>query len=75
MFAVSVAAFQFWEQSELKSSLNETMDKSAFYKFRPEAEKLQGCVFIMIEMLKIRRSTNILNMRPEMVKEYFNQKP
>ena len=34
--AIPVAAFQFWLQAEFKALLKATMDKAAFYKFRPE---------------------------------------
>ena len=45
-----VAAFQSCGQQELKFLLNETMDKSAFYKFSPVKEKMQGIFEILIEM-------------------------
>ena len=54
--------------------LNEIMEKSVFYKLSPGEEKTQGIMYILIEMLKIRRSINILNMHPEKVDEYFKQK-
>ena len=44
------------------------MDKSAFYKFKPEEEKMQGIVYLLIEMFKIRRCINMLNMHPEFAK-------
>ena len=50
------------------------MDKSSCYKFNLEEEKMQGIVYLLIEMFKIRRSINKLNMHPEMAIEYFNQK-
>ena len=39
---IPAAAFRFWEQQDFKELLNEVMDKSAFYKFCPEEEKMQG---------------------------------
>ena len=44
---------------------NVITDKSAFYKFSPGEEKTQGIAYLLIEMFKIRRSINILNMHPE----------
>ena len=50
------------------------MDKSAFYKFSPGEGKSQGIVYLLIEMFKIRRSINILNMHPEKADEYLKHK-
>ena len=50
------------------------MDKSAFFKFSPEEEKMQGIVYLLMEMFKIRRQINILNMQPEIASVFFNQK-
>ena len=54
--------------------LKEIMDKSAFYKFKPNEERMQGIAHLLIEMFKIRRSINILNMYPEIEDEYFQVK-
>ena len=54
--------------------LTEIMDKSAFYGFSREEEKSQGITYLLIKMLKIRRSINALNMHPEMAEEFFNVK-
>ena len=50
------------------------MDKSAFFKFKPEEEKVQGIGYLLLEMYKIRRQINILNMQVEIVSKFFNQK-
>ena len=50
------------------------MDKSAFFKFSPEEEKMQGIGYLLLEMFKIRRQINLLNMQPEIASEFFNQK-
>ena len=50
------------------------MDKSAFYKFKPEEERTQGIAHLLIEMFKIRRKINMLNMYPEIADEYFQVK-
>jgi len=71
---IPIAAFKFWEQQDFKELLNEVMDKSAFYKFKPEEEKMQGIGFLFLEMFKIRRQINILNRQPEMAIKFFNQK-
>ena len=34
------AAFKFWERQDFKELLIEVMDKSAFFKFKPEEEKM-----------------------------------
>ena len=47
------------------------MDKSAFFKFNPEEETIQGIVYILIEIFKIR---SMLNLHPKITNEYFNQK-
>ena len=39
---IPVAAFRFWEQQDFKELLSVVMDKSAFFKFCPEEEKMQG---------------------------------
>jgi len=39
-----IAAFKFWEQHDFKELLNEAMDKSAFFKFKPEEERCKGSV-------------------------------
>ena len=39
---IPVEAFRFWEQRDFKELLMEVMDKSAFFKFSPEEEKMQG---------------------------------
>ena len=69
-----VAAFRFWEQQDFKELLNEVMDKSAFYKFCPEEEKTQEISYLLLEMFKIRRHVNVLNMQPEVASKIFNQK-
>ena len=46
------AAFKFWEQQDFKELLNEVMDKSAFFKFKPEEEKVQGIGYLFLEMFK-----------------------
>ena len=71
---IPVSAFQFWEQTDFRSMLTEIMDKSAFYGFNREEEKTQGIAYLLIEMFKIRRSINALNMHPEMAAEFFNVK-
>ena len=63
--SIPVAAFQFWEQKDFSEMLKEIMDKSAFYKFCHEVEKSQGIAYLLLEMFKIRRIINILNMHPE----------
>ena len=50
------------------------MEKSVFFKFSPEEEKMQGIGYVLLEMFKIRRQINILNMHPEIASEFFNQK-
>ena len=50
------------------------MEKYTFNKFNPGEGKTQGIVYLLIEMFKIRRNSNTLNMHPEMAKEYFKQK-
>jgi hypothetical protein len=72
--SIPVAAFQFWEQQNFREMLNGIMDKSAFYKFSPGEGKTQGIEYLLIEMFKIRRSINILNMHPEKADEYFKHK-
>ena len=59
---IPVEAFQFWEQQDFKELLMEVMDKSAFFKFSPEEEKMQGIGYLLLEMFKIRRQINILNI-------------
>ena len=54
--------------------LNEILDKSAFYEFNREEEKTQGIAYLLIEMFKIRRSINILDLHPEVADEYFKLK-
>ena len=62
---IPIVAFQFWEQNHFNTMLKEIMDKSAFYKFKPKEERMQGIAHLLIEMFKIRRSINMLNMYPE----------
>ena len=50
------------------------MDKGAFFKFSPDKEKIQGIGFLLLEMFKIRRRINTLNMQPEITSEFFSQK-
>ena len=69
-----IAAFKFWEQQDFKELLNEVMDKSAFFKFKPEEEKMQGIGYLFLEMFKIRRQITLLNMQPEIASIFFNQK-
>jgi len=69
-----IAAFKFWEQQDFKELLNEVMDKSTFFKFKPEEEKVQGIGYLLLEMYKIRRQINILNMQPNIASKFFNQK-
>ena len=71
---IPVEAFQFWEQKDFNTMLKEIMDKSAFYKFKPEEERMQGIAYLLIEMFKLRRSINTLNMHPEIADEYFQVK-
>ena len=68
------AAFKFWEQQDFKELLNEVMDKSAIFKFKPEEEKMQGIGYLFLEMFKIRRQITLLNMQPEIASIFFNQK-
>ena len=68
------AAFKFWKQQDFKELVNKVMDKSAFYKFKPEEEKMQGIGYLFLEMYKIRRQINILNMIPEIASFFLNQK-
>ena len=58
-------AFRFWEQQDFKELLNEVMDKSAFFKFSPDEEKMQGISYLLLKMFKIRRHISMLNMQPE----------
>jgi len=69
-----VAAFRFWEQQDFKELLNEVMDKSAFFKFSPEEEKVQGISYLLIEMFKIRRQINLFNRQPDIASKFFDQK-
>ena len=71
---IPVEAFRFWERRDFKDLLNEVMDKSAFFKFSPEEEKMQGISHLLLEMLKIRRQINVLSMQPEIASIFFNQK-
>ena len=50
------------------------MDKSVFFKFNPEEEKEQGIASLLLEMFKIRRQINVLNMQLEISSKFFNQK-
>ena len=50
------------------------MDKSAFYKFSPGEEKMQGIAYLLIEMVKIRTRFNVLKMHPEKADENFKHK-
>ena len=68
------AAFRFWEQQDFKELLNEVMDKSAFFKFKPEEEKVQGIGYLFLEMFKIRRQITVLNVQPETASMFFSQK-
>ena len=68
------AAFKFWEQQDFKELLNEVMDKSSFFKFKPEEEKVQGISYLFLEMVKIRRQSNLLNMQLEIASIFFDQK-
>ena len=72
--SIPVAAFQFWEQKDFSEMLKEIMDKSAFYKFCHEGENSQGIAYLLLEMFKIRRIINILNMHPEKAEEFFKFK-
>ena len=47
---IPVAAFRFWEQQDCKELLNDVMDKSVFFKFSPEEEKVQGKGYLLLEM-------------------------
>ena len=69
-----IEAFRFWEQQDFKEILMKGMDKSVFFKFSPKEEKVQGIGYLLLEMFKIRRQINILNMQPEIASEFFNQK-
>ena len=71
---IPVEAFRFWEQKDFKELLTEVMDKSAFFKINPEEEKDQGIAYLFLEMFKIRRQINVLNMQPEVASKFFNQK-
>ena len=57
--AISVASFEFCDQADFKDLLTKEWKKSAFYKFRPEAERNQGIALILLEMFKIRRSIKV----------------
>ena len=72
--SIPVAVFQFWEQKDFGEMLKEVMDKSAFYKFCHEEEKSQGIAYLLLEMFKIRRTINILNMHPNKSEEFFKFK-
>ena len=72
--SIAVAAFQFWEHQDFRELLNEIMDKSVFYKFSTGEEKTQGIVYLLIEMFKIRRSINTLNIHPEKADAYLRLK-
>jgi hypothetical protein len=50
------------------------MDKSAFFKFCPEEEKMRGIGYLLLEMFQIRRHINVLNMQPEIASIFFNKK-
>ena len=71
---IPVAAFRFWEQQDFKELLNEVMDKSAFFKFSPDEEKMQGIGYLLLEMFKIRRHIHMLKMQLEIASEFFSQK-
>ena len=71
---IPVEAFRFWEQRDFKELLMEVMDKSAFFKFSPEEEKMQGISYLLLEMFKIRRQINVLSMQPEIASIFFDQK-
>ena len=71
---IPVEAFRFWEQRDFKELLTEVMDKSAFFKINPEEEKDQGFAYLFLEMFKIRRQINVLNMQPELASRFLNQK-
>ena len=71
---IPVEAFRFWEQRDFKELLTEVMDKSAFFKINPEEEKYQGIACLFLEMFKIRRQINVLNIQPELASRCFNQK-
>ena len=70
----SNSSFSILGAKRLQSDVNEIMDKSAFYKFSPGEGKTKGIVDLLMEMLKIRRSINILNMHPEKADEYSKLK-
>ena len=71
---IPVEAFRFWEQKDFKELLMEVIDNSAFFKSNPEEEKEQGIAYLLLEMFKIRRQINVLNMQPETASKFFNQK-
>jgi hypothetical protein len=50
---IRVAAFRFWEQQDFKELLNEEIDKSAFFKFSPEEEKMQEIGHLLLKIFKI----------------------
>ena len=71
---ILVEAFRFWEQQDFKELLTEVMNKSAFFKSSPEEEKHQGIAYLFLEMFKIRRQINVLNMQQEVASKFYNQK-
>ena len=49
---IPTAAFRFWEQQDFKELLKEAMDKSAFFKFSPEEDKVQGIGYLLLKCSK-----------------------
>ena len=50
-------------KKDLKALLFETMDKTVFYKLKPEEEVNQGIAYLLLEMFKLQRRINTLNLR------------
>ena len=71
---VSLSIDRIEKKKDFRKMLNKIMDKPAFYKFKPEEERTQGITHLLIEMLKIRRSINMLNMYPKIADKYFQVK-
>ena len=63
---IPVAAFQFWEQNDFRKVLNEIMDKSAFYEFKPKEERTQGIAHLLIEMFKSEEKSTCSTCIPKL---------
>ena len=69
----SKCSFSILGAKLLQTVLFETMDKSVFYNFKPEEEVNQGIAYMLLEMFKLRRYINMLNLKPKIADEFFNQ--